>query len=221
MKRGILHLALLIVLFSMPAWAQDYDPFAYSSGPFHSCPSIGRGGDPDLNVLKNRDLPPPAFDPMIIDDILGYVPPTASTMGRSVKRADWPQEAWDDVTPWESSGVVIDGYLIGIRSEGPESCNCGSRQYHDYHLWVVANSTDGKPVSVVVEISPRVLASHSTWRQSTLSRLASQRTRVRISGWLMWDEDHPEQIGLSRGTLWEVHPIHKIEYFSGGRWRTL
>jgi hypothetical protein len=31
-----------------------------------------------------------------------------------------------------------------------------------------------------------------------------QKTRIRISGWTTLDPDHPEEVGKSRGTLWEI-----------------
>jgi hypothetical protein len=30
--------------------------------------------------------------------------------------------------------------------------------------------------------------------------------------------EHPEQIGQFRATLWEIHPITRIEVFTGGKW---
>ncbi len=38
---------------------------------------------------------------------------------------------------------------------------------------------------------------------------------------VLWDEDHPEQLGRIRGTLWEVHPIHLIEVQQNGSWTSL
>jgi hypothetical protein len=34
----------------------------------------------------------------------------------------------------------------------------------------------------------------------------------------MLDPEHPEQLGKTRGTLWEIHPIMKMEVERGGRW---
>jgi len=41
---------------------------------------------------------------------------------------------------------------------------------------------------------------------------ATNKQQVRISGWLMLDPEHQDMIdeGL-RSTLWEIHPITKIE----------
>jgi len=34
---------------------------------------------------------------------------------------------------------------------------------------------------------------------------------VRISGWLMLDPEHPDQLGKTRGTIWEIHPVMKLK----------
>jgi hypothetical protein len=48
------------------------------------------------------------------------------------------------------------------------------------------------------------------------TKLAWQYARIRITGWHLYDQEHPEQIGKFRATLWEIHPIMKIEFFMGG-----
>jgi hypothetical protein len=63
----------------------------------------------------------------------------------------------------------------------------------------------------VVEVSPRLVPVHPLWRLEKLNELVQNQLPVRISGWRMWDQEHPEQIGQTRGTLWEIHPIHRIE----------
>jgi hypothetical protein len=41
---------------------------------------------------------------------------------------------------------------------------------------------------------------------------------VRISGWLMFDPEHAAAFGKYRGTLWEIHPITKIEVLRNNNW---
>lgn len=55
------------------------------------------------------------------------------------------------------------------------------------------------------------------WTDAKLKDLVTQKCHVRISGWLMWDQEHPEQIGNHRATLWEIHPIHLIEFEQNGQ----
>jgi len=51
-----------------------------------------------------------------------------------------------------------------------------------------------------------------------LSPLVDANTRVRISGWLMFDVEHVGAIGTQRGTVWEVHPITRIQTENNGQW---
>ena len=37
----------------------------------------------------------------------------------------------------------------------------------------------------------------------------------------MFDPDHPAHLGVFRATLWEIHPITKIEVQQGGIWKSL
>jgi hypothetical protein len=48
-----------------------------------------------------------------------------------------------------------------------------------------------------------------------------RRSRLRISGWLMLDTEHPDQLGKTRVTLWGIHPVTKIEVWSDQEWREL
>jgi len=41
---------------------------------------------------------------------------------------------------------------------------------------------------------------------------------VRISGWLMLDPEHRNHLNKYRGTLWEVHPITRIEVQQDSTW---
>ena len=71
---------------------------------------------------------------------------------------------------------------------------------------------------MVAEVTPRWLGSNPGWRVRILTRLVQQHAKFRLTGWLMLDPEHPDQIGKTRGGLWEIHPMTKIEVFSGGRW---
>ena len=63
---------------------------------------------------------------------------------------------------------------------------------------------------MVVELSPRLLDAHPKW--PALANAAFQNgLQVRISGWRTWDQEHPDQIGGTRATLWEIHPVLRIE----------
>ena len=114
--------------------------------------------------------------------------------------------------------------------EGRESCNCDSTQpaQIDFHIWLLFAANDNRKDAIVVEMTPRVREHHPTWTVDMLTSIANQKLPVRISGWLMYDGQHPEQLPPgspaqppTRATLWEIHPIMKVEFKQNGVWKTL
>jgi hypothetical protein len=51
-----------------------------------------------------------------------------------------------------------------------------------------------------------------------LARWVNTDLPVRISGWLLLDPEHRAHLGKYRSTLWEIHPITRIEVFDGKNW---
>ncbi len=142
---------------------------------------------------------------------------------------DWTQSQKDEIGSYEGTPVSVEGYLTlvnnqkqqggpplmeGAREEGKESCNChkDTTEFHDFHLWLRGDPSADRGSSVVVEITPPVRARHPAWTVVKLTEIANKGQRVRVSGWLVFDEEHPEQVSQhQRATLWEVHPIIKFE----------
>jgi hypothetical protein len=171
------------------------------------CPPEGDatdGGTRTLNRLKNRTQPPDAYAAVTVPELLAL--PGAATDAR---------------------GIVLEGFIVAAKQSGPESANCHSQRDVDFHVSIAADAvTDGRAAqaaraqSVIVEPTP--------WTQHALGlhlrvlqRLARDGARVRIYGWQMFDPQHPDQLGRTRGTLWEVHPVTRIDVWSGGAWRPL
>ena len=115
---------------------------------------------------------------------------------------------------YEGAAVQVTGYLEGLKLEVPEPPNCYERDAadRDYHLWLTQSATDARKRSIVVEITPRVRARHAGWTDERLTALVAARVPVRVSGWLMLDQMHPELVGGNRATLWEVHPVMQLEW---------
>jgi hypothetical protein len=134
------------------------------------------------------------------------------------KRATWPANTLAEVSPLQRKGVTVESFLIAVRQQGPETTNCKRQELRDYHLWIVDAKDQTRAQSMVAEVTPRWLAANHGWQLRLLKRLADQSARVRLTGWLMLDPEHPDQIGQTRGGLWEIHPVTTIEVFSGGRW---
>jgi len=210
---------LLLSAFSGLIGAQD-------DTSFHGCPVAGDAtdssrADPALNRLKNRtEMPTAGFEKINFEDLAELEIPE----GVSKKHRDqWPDQTLKAVEAQEKRAVQAVGFLVGVKLEGPESTNCHSAEpaERDFHLWFANSSDDDKSEAVVVEITPRIRSQHASWSRTNLKRLVTQGPRIRISGWIMMDPEHPDQVGKTRKTLWEIHPILKIEVFSGGRWREL
>jgi hypothetical protein len=197
------------------------------------CPAIGltssAHNDPELNKAKNRVDDSNRYFTVSFDEIKNLELPAG--IGRR-KRSSWTQEARDVVAQFEGIPIQLTGFLalterrdkfFGAIAEGAELCNCQSKEPNqiDYHLWLVARVGDLKAKSVVVEMTPRVRSAHPGWTIDNLNTIGIRRLPVRVSGWLLIDQEHPEQIGKHRANLWEIHPVMIFEYKEGGRWKVL
>ncbi|MCU7495066.1 MAG: hypothetical protein HF314_03945 [Ignavibacteria bacterium] len=183
---------------------------------FRGCPPEGDGGDPELNRNKNR-IDEGDYIPVEFDAILGLSWP------RDIERRDhknWPAQARREIGKYEGIPVAVEGYLFGAKQSGPESCNChgADKEFRDYHVWLVKTQGDDRTKSIVTEVTPSLREKHPNWELKNLNKIARQKQKVRISGWLMFDPEHPDQINKTRGTIWEIHPIMMIEVEEDGKW---
>ena len=185
---------------------------------FHGIPPQGIGGDSLLNIKKNRWSAPQSYTDIAITDIVNF-PHDILTGDGSEERYNWSSSAFSQAAVSEAKSVRVTGYLINVREEGNESCNGYDSMYHDFHLWIADSSAKSESGSIIAEATPFWKEQFPGWLLTKFESL--KYTQVRVSGWIMWDEDHPEQLGSSRISLWEIHPMTKFEYFSNGSWQTL
>jgi len=123
-----------------------------------------------------------------------------------------------------------------------ESPNCHSwdEEDTDWHMALVADPTETEDRSVVVEPTPRTKRNNPGWTPQKVLPLAVRKTpksprreaeaaRVRVTGFLMLDPVHPTHIRgrctascntktFYRATLWEIHPVTRIDVFQDGVW---
>jgi len=184
------------------------------ASPRRSCPPEGDGGDPDLNALKNRTDVPQSLVQMSVSEIRHL-----TAVGSKAARSTWSESDLAPVRRLEATAVQVRGYLIAARVEGPESANCHSATDQDMHLLLVDLPDDSRSRAIVAEVTPH---RHPTsWTEGRLRGLARNRSRVRVSGWLMYDQEHAADRTF-RGTAWEVHPVTSIEVVgSDGQWSQL
>jgi hypothetical protein len=185
--------------------------------------------DPELNKAKNRIDDADRYFTVDFVEIKDLARPSGV---RKTKRSNWTPETRDAVANSEGTPIRLEGFLaltkrgtklFGAIAEKGELCNCQMTEpeHIDFHLWLVAMVGNKKPKSVVVEMTPRVRKDHPDWTIKRLTDIGTRRLRVRVSGWLMIDQEHPDQIGIHRANLWEIHPIMKFEFKEGNRWKSL
>lgn len=200
------------------------------------CPAQGRSDDPSrpnkpvLNRLKNRHKAPGDFKPYkTVKEFL------------SDKPTDLPHESNQDLSastraslePFVSQGVVVEGYLVTSKVSGDESANCGGQAGHDVHVWLsdtpapkgaktAADFRPAKSEAMVVEPTPYWEAKvHSLDGTKLLNKTARAGQKVRVYGWVFYDPEHQDEVDQTRGSLWEIHPVTRVEVLNGEEWKAL
>jgi hypothetical protein len=188
--------------------------------------------DDQQNILKNRTDEPKAYDLVSFQALLalgwpkGRNPITNIAYVERRERANWAASDAAQIAKYEGIPVSAEGYIfLKIDSEGnadgaeqgpAETANClgTTASEKDWHIWFTETSAaKDRTKSIVIETTPRVRAKHDKWTLALMRQIAREQRRVRISGWLFFDPEHPEQLGKTRATLWEIHPIMKIEVY--------
>ncbi|MEP7248226.1 MAG: hypothetical protein ABI787_00430 [Spartobacteria bacterium] len=108
----------------------------------------------------------------------------------------------------EQQLVSLTGYLVLAYPGPPESTNCGSTDFHDWHLELFANPSDhppqaGDPTPIICEISPRTqnalyragirmqsLAAFIRAPDLSYEPTGHPARKIRITGHLLLDDDH-------------------------------
>ena len=185
------------------------------SSTFQGCPPQGDGGDAQLNLLKNR-IDEGNYVPVSFDSIIKLTwPKTTERRDRNT----WSPADAAAIGKYEGIPVMVEGYLYGARQSGAESANCHgtAADMSDWHVWLTKTAGEDRTHSIVIETTPRIRAIHK-WTLPMMEKIAKDKTLVRISGWLFFDPEHPDQVLKTRGTIWEVHPIMQIEVMQNGQW---
>ena len=194
---------------------------------FGTCAVDGTNGDPAENHLKNRTDTASSYTTV---EFSAFTELTDPANLDKTPRSQWKPSLLHTIQETEGVPVALEGFLAvvtnadlkhhGARPEGAESTNCGDTLSTsiDWHLWILPAAGNTRVNAVVAEITPRVRAKHAGWLLSKLDRIAHDKLRVRVSGWSMFDPDHPEQLKKTRSTLWEIHPITRFEVSVGGSW---
>ncbi|HEY0383803.1 MAG TPA: hypothetical protein VGC72_16540 [Candidatus Elarobacter sp.] len=192
--------------------------------------------DPLLNRQKNHPDGPavPKNPPFTVADTMDeaqlpvHVPVTPN--GKDLRDTWKLTPEFTAISKFEARQGTVEGYVVHAKKGGAESCNCDIKTADalDTHLNVVdkpAANVDPATlpgVSLIAEITWRVRKNkHADWTVPNLKLLDLDHTgaRVRITGDLLYDNVHWDMIHKNqRGTLWEIHPIRRIQVLVKNKW---
>jgi hypothetical protein len=197
------------------------------------CPATGSGGMyAQAYVQKNRTHVPCAYTPMTVDDMLAL-----ESLPKSVRALPDTNPETQYLKSEEAKTVVVEGFLALTKDGGQEGVNCNSNSRLDTHMELV--DTDGQDPKtnrnrhVVAEVTPWFHEAVPAWSTQNLGQFASYisdykapaeknpPTKIRVYGYLFFDEAHATGAKSWRGTPWEVHPITKIEVMQNGSWEEI
>jgi hypothetical protein len=127
----------------------------------------------------------------------------------------------------EQQVVQLTGYLGLAYAGPPETTNCASVDFHDWHLEVFEKPADhppqvGDPTPIVCEITPRTqtaiyrdniriqeLAAFFRGTDLAYEPTGHKAVKVRLTGYLLWDDEHngSADVGtaIQRATIGRFH----------------
>jgi hypothetical protein len=161
-----------------------------------SCAAIGEGSgsryDSTTNRWKNRSDSSATYYDVTRDALAALPIPRNST----AVRAHWTQTDLDALALFEGLPLRVTAFLSGVKVEGGESTNCGESDTTrvDWHVYLSRTAHSDHKHAVVIEVTPRVRALHPNWKTDDLQAAATNGDSVRISGWLMFDPLHYDQM---------------------------
>ena len=164
----------------------------------------------ERNVQKNRaavdlaGVKVPSFD-------LSAFLARAAEYDRQIERKhrrDITQEQKEKVAALEKQTVSVTGWLVLAYQSVPETTNCRSKDFLDWHLELSPEPADhaaqvGDPTPIICEITPRTqaqlfrsgvriqkLAAFLRLPDNSFVPTGSEAHKIRVTGFLMWDDEH-------------------------------
>ncbi|PZR75953.1 MAG: hypothetical protein DLM73_04020 [Chthoniobacterales bacterium] len=164
----------------------------------------------ERNRLKNRSAPNfagPIIKAMNTASFLQYVA-AFEAKARNARRKDLIAPQRQQLDPLEKQIVSFEGYLVLAYAGPPETTNCASTDFHDWHLELFEKPLDhapviGDPTPIICEITPRTqnaifrdnirmqaLAGFIRAPDFTIEPTGHAARRIRATGYLVWDDEH-------------------------------
>ncbi len=206
--------------------SSDWEKPAPKKTTFHGqggdCPWYGDNSDPDTFIHKNR-ADTAEQDGIQYHDVTWAAIAHLKYPVAKPLRKNWTAEQIAEIASFEGVAVRTTGYLVAFKPQSGGSgegtnCHLSASSDTDTHMALVEDVGNAEKTAVVVEFTPRFLKAHPNWNKSVLSPWLNSDNPIRISGWLMLDPDHRNHLNRFRSTLWEVHPITRIEVWNENEW---
>ena len=203
--------------------APNHSTFTCADGT--NCGPTGSTGDAATNLRKDRTDTPESHNISVHPVTFGAIDALPDPHAPR-SRANWDPGDLQQIAPFEGAAISLEGFLVAYKPQtgsSGEACNCRKHAATDVdvHMALVQNVGEGEGDAIVVETSPRVRKHHPDWNKTVIQPLVDHDVPVRVSGWLMFDPEHRAMIGHYRKSMWEIHPITKIEVFANNTWKTL
>jgi hypothetical protein len=165
----------------------------------------------ERNRMKNR-WPPGDLSAFPVDalDTAGLLRKVAAYDAslQSKRRGELTDAQKGELDQYENQIVSLTGWLVLEYPGPPETTNCGSPVFHDWHLEIFENPSDhapqeGDPTPIICEITPRTeqriyrdgvriqsLAGFFRLPDVSYHATGHDACKVRVTGYLLWDDDH-------------------------------
>lgn len=175
---------------------------------YQDCGPWGKGGDSISNYLRNRIDPASHPRALTFKQFLDLDVPHGAAM---TPMRHWSSATRRDAYRYEGMAVSLQGYIATVKPGPPEQANCMGRAGYDWHIRLGTYPHASAAHTIITEATPRVRDREHSFSMKVLQAYAGHASRVRITGWLFLDNDHPTDLDRQRATLWEIHPVTRIE----------
>lgn len=176
----------------------------------------------ERNRMKNRwpvDLSLFTVEPLDTAAFLKKVREYDSRL-QSKRRGELTTAQKDELDSYENQIVSLTGWLVLAYAGPPETTNCGSPIFHDWHVEIFENPSDhapqiSDPTPIICEITPRTeqrlyrdgvriqsLAGFLRLLDRSFQPTKHKAQKIRVTGYLLWDDDHNGSADVGSTIQW-------------------
>jgi hypothetical protein len=127
---------------------------------------------------------------------------------QSKRRSELTDAQKDELDSYENQIVSLTGWLVLAYAGPPETTNCASANFHDWHLEIFQSPSDhapriGDPTPIICEITPRTeraiyrdgahiqsLTGFFRLQDASYRATGHKAQKIRVTGYLLWDDEH-------------------------------